>query len=934
MEIRYNELDKFRGEDVIRITSLTDTARFSPEESLLESVIEMNDGKVYLLTVEDAERKKATEALFDLMSRVVIKQRIHPNAEDKYEIFEQCDIHNKEDQMIYRDALDAYDDYVNEYESEKRKRKVVGAAVGAGAAVAAAGAAGYGLYSHFGNQEQANEETLQNETQVGKPEIKGTSLEFYFENAPESEQLTFEKSFYPAYEKLNTQMASHTYTSEAGVFGRLGLTTAQARLLFLVSHNYSDEQIAEIMGGELFNQIPMVDNEGNPVLDENGQQVMEDSAVIINQAYEVFQQWFKDAPLTSDDIEAVTGFFDTEHDKEIIRKFITGHNAILEATTDKEREEAAKAQRALYDQIFASDITDSDTKVSDEATAFLSRTMYVADYELANAYNYTSTELVYKVGTEERVEVTTNLYGEQFDAWFRYGMPNFDSENYLKRVGKNPNQYYVNKSSATMSITDATCDYVFGKITSANEYIRDLQNADTDIEVSSSQQLAMIEQRLAAGEELTADDFNQIKNGMHVISKLDQIKERTYSIVDIEDLMRNKLMELDKYPIHTEVFAEKWANTVIAIKDQLSPVKSSGRSTGSGAPTNPVTFNQGTTEENWQNAQEELIKRGATPEQATQMLTQAEEEENERKGILGRDNAETAQKAQAEADKRTQENQAKYNEIWNYAYNWYSQHGTGNGTPSLEGSYLSNTTSIDKNDTAGKVTVRDAYIDGKEAGIAKYNQDLINKANSGDKKAEEEARDKDLITGGEEKVDSWLKDYIQDGSISTDGKGNTTAEDYIDKKNDENSNNNNQPTVTNPGIVMPPPVEDNTQNTTTPDQNYGYDNQLPEGFAPIVDDNVSVGGETQIWSEEDILNQIDAIMKQQDAANNYNATVSDNIIDQAITEVAQEVSSAPEVNEEPAVEEQENNTYGGEVQIDESLLEYISFDEDTTSYTR
>ena len=193
-------------------------------------------------------------------------------------------------------------------------------------------------------------------------------------------------------------MSTHTYTSEAGVEGKLGLTVPQARLLYLVSHNYSDEEIAEIMGGELFNQIPMLDNDGNPMFDEQGKPLMEDSTVIIQQAYEVFQQWFKDGALSTEDIDAVTAFFDTAHDKEIVRKFIEGHNAMLNAENDKDRKAAAEAQRALYDDIFASDITDSDTKVSDEATAFISRTMYIADTEFCKAYNYTGKELIYKNG--------------------------------------------------------------------------------------------------------------------------------------------------------------------------------------------------------------------------------------------------------------------------------------------------------------------------------------------------------------------------------------------------------------------------------------------------------------------------------------------------------------------------------------------------------
>ena len=929
MEIDYRRLASFRGEDVIQITSLTESNKFPMDACVLEAIIEMNDGNFYRVIADDTNRKDVTREVLNLMRRASIKQRLVPGADGMYDEFVQCEKGNRSDERKYGAV---YDEYLENSKKGFPKAALVG--VGAGVGTVALAATGIVAYNHFKDKEETPEVDFQLEENVQKPEIKGTSIEFYLENAPESEQLTFEQSFYPAFDSLNTRMAEHTYTSESGTFGRLGLTVPQARLLYLTSHNYSDEQIAEIMGGELFNQIPMVDNDGNPVLDENGNQVMEDSTVIMQQAYEVFQQWFKDAPLNSEDINAVTSFFDTEHDKEIVRRFITGHNAVLEATTDEAREEAAKNQRELYDRIFASDITDSDTKVSDEATAFISRTMYVADYELANAYNYTDTELVYRVGTEEAVEVTTNLYGEQFDAWFRSGMQNFDSENYLKRVGKNPDKYYINKSTAVMSITDATCEHIFGKITSANEYIRDLQNADTDIEVSSSQKLAMIEQKLAAGEELTAEDYQQMQDNIKVVSKLDQIKEKTYNIVDIEELMRTKMMNLDRYPVHTEVFAEKWANTVIAIKDSHSAKSYSGSSTGtkkSGTGSNPVTFNSPDANKNREDARTELISRGASPTEAEKMLDKAEEEANKKQGILGKDSAETTKIAEAERDKIQQEAQASYDKAYNYAYNWYSQHGANRGTPADEGSYLSNTTSVDKNDPSRKLTVRDAYNDGKAAGIGAYNNELVRRANNGDKEAEKEARNLGLITGGEEKVDSGLSDYIEDGSLSTDGDTDKTASDVIKDSNNEDANKNNtKPEVTNPGITMPPPPPEEEVIVTPPteEQPDVGENELPPGFVPIVDGNGQTGGNQQIWSEEDILKQIEQIMQQEDQAKTQaDATV----VEQAIEEVAQELMSTQEpeiVVEQPQVSTESYE--GGEMQIDPSLLDYVTFDEEVT----
>lgn len=900
MDMNYKDLRGIKGQDVTHISSLTDTSNI--DDCVLDTIIELNDGSYIRITPEDNERRAATRAVDNLIKRCKKAQNLDDNHMD--EVFTQYEQDGAEDVLDEVDFDDVIAEYDNYLKDEKKSKLLKGLAIGGGAAAAVGLTAG-GAYLISQAREKDKEEEVQNEVTeeqtVTKAEIKGTSWEFYVENAPESLQATFyQDNFYPAYDALNTRMATHTYTSEAGVEGKLGLTVPQARLLYLVSHNYSDEEIAEIMGGELFNQIPMIDNDGNPVLDAQGNPVMEDSTVIIQQAYEVFQQWFKDGALSTEDIDAVTSFFDTTHDKEIVRKFIEGHNAMLNAENDDDRKKAAEAQRALYDDVFASDITDSDTKVSDEATAFISRTMYIADTEFCKAYNYTGKELIYKVGSEQPIEVTTDLFGPQFDAWFRAGMQNFDSENYLKRVGYNPDKYYINKSSATMSITDATCEYIYGKITSANEYIRDMQNADVDL--SSEQQLEMIRQRIANGESLTEEDLNSITT-TKVVSKLDELRERTYAVTDIEELIRTKMLELNRYPYHTEVFAEKWAKEVMKIKDSLSVnygSKGSGKGTGS---TNSKTFSEGTMEENRAGAKEELISRGATAAQAESMLNKAEEEANQKQGILGKDNAETQKKAEAEVDKIEQQAQSVYDEAYKSAFNYYKQYGSKASAPAEESRYM-NYSATGANADALKNSAKLGYTDGKNAGIAEYNTNLINRANAGDKTAEEEARKLGLITGGETKNESGLGNSDLDkyvDNISTDGTGSTTVKDVIDESNKEDSNkDNNGPVTTNPGVQMDDEEEnkDENENENENEDENEDDFTLPDGFVPIVTsestDNSITGGDVQVLSEEEIINQINLAMQQydQNQVTAYSSDiVSEDIVNQAINEVAAEVAT-------------------------------------------
>lgn len=933
MDMTYRDLRGIKGQDVTHVSSLTDTSNL--DACLLDTIIELNDGSYIRITPEEDEREAATRAVDNLIKRSMKAQNIdRSNIKAVFTQYEDKSIargvFNEDDYSL---VVDEYENYLEDCLKNERKSKILKAVgIGAGTAVGAA-AIGGGAYLISQARNKEEKEEVQNEVTeeqtVTKAEIKGTSWEFYVENAPESLQATFyQDNFYPAYDALNTRMSTHTYTSEAGVEGKLGLTVPQARLLYLVSHNYSDEEIAEIMGGELFNQIPMLDNDGNPMFDEQGKPLMEDSTVIIQQAYEVFQQWFKDGALSTEDIDAVTAFFDTAHDKEIVRKFIEGHNAMLNAENDKDRKAAAEAQRALYDDIFASDITDSDTKVSDEATAFISRTMYIADTEFCKAYNYTGKELIYKNGSEQPIEVKTDLFGPQFDAWFRTGMQNFDSENYLKRVGYNSNGYYINKSSNVMSITDATCEYIYGKITSANEYIRDMQNADVDL--SSEQQLEMIRQRIANGESLTEEDLNSIST-TQVVSKLDELRERTYAVTDIEELIRTKMLELNRYPSHTEVFAEKWAKEVMRIKDSLSVnYGSKGNGKGNGA-TNPVTFSQGTMEENRAAAKDELINRGATAAQAEEMLNKAEEEANQKQGILGKDNAETQKKAEAEVDKIEQQSQSVYNEAYKSAFNYYKQYGSNASAPAEESRYM-NYNATGDNATALNNSAKLGYTDGKNAGIAEYNTNLINRANAGDKTAEEEARKLGLITGGETKNesglgDSIISDYIE--NISTDGTGSTTIQDVINDSNSEDTNKDLEEEKRRQEEERKKREEEERKRQEEEErkrqeeerkrqeeeerkkqeeeerkrqeeeekkkQEEGNEDEfdLPEGFVPIVDSSVE-GGKLNIFSDEDIINQINLAMEQYDqdqAAAYASDIVSEDIVNQAINELAAEVAT-------------------------------------------
>lgn len=194
MEIDYRSLANLRGEDVIQVTSLTESHKY-PFVAVKEAIIEMNDGKLYRVVATDENISGVTKEVQKLMHRAVIKQRLVPR-DGKYAEFQQCEEGNLEDERKY-DAV--YDEYIKNLNSKKDFPTAVLVGTGAAAAVAIT-AAGVAAYNHSKSKEETPEENPQLEEGVQKPEIKGTSIEFYLENAPESEQLTFEQSFYPAFD--------------------------------------------------------------------------------------------------------------------------------------------------------------------------------------------------------------------------------------------------------------------------------------------------------------------------------------------------------------------------------------------------------------------------------------------------------------------------------------------------------------------------------------------------------------------------------------------------------------------------------------------------------------------------------------------------------------------------------------------------------------
>lgn len=928
----YKDLDNLDREGVVKITSLTDSHDGKQGECVLETIIQMQDGSFHKIVVPEEERAQATRAIEDFAYDVADAQGLDPNQLVGTLFFQRekgyaadLDEYNKEDSK--------YNDYSSTLSRGKNiKRAVAAAGVLGGIAITATAC------SNIAKQQKEKNVEQETETTVVKPEIKGTSWDNYVNVAPEGIQKEFMQKENDLTERLNNAAKTVNYTYEDGTRCQLGFCVEEVRTLLLAlndfsyTYEYVDEngvsQKVEltnndvwmfIMNGESLDSINVV---------RDGETVTEDYETVLHKAFEKFTLLFN---TVSVDPNLVADLFDDSVDRDLIVQAIEGHNKVLNATTEDERKNAAVEQRKWWENTYAMNASGTDARFGRSSTAFLTRALYTSDVMLAQAYNYTGTADIYRVSDGKRVEVTTNLYGEEFNAFMEGGLTHFDKDSTLKKYGKDPDDYYfwtVEMGPDFMSVASNSCDSVFENFTEYQNYLKTVDSVRTLLEtggtVSADDALERLHEKFASGQELTEDDFNLMSVTQEydtIKAKLQVMEAQCYPVADIEDLMRSRLMSMDLYPVNADDRIWKyWENKQEGILNSLSSGKVTSSSTGSKKSTGKTTY-KGT---DAKAAEQALVNAGMTPEEATAARIKAEDEAMARQGILGRaDDPETDKKAMAEAQKAQAQAQITYNEVYYQSYNywlqqWKNSYGQNNTPPSFESQYLNNTSFVSDSLQNREVTIRDAYLDGKNNAWKDYLTWEVEQGLNGNEKLEEQAEERGNITGGETKIDDSLKDYIEDGSISTDpGDSNgQTVQDVKDQYNGEDSDKNiKEPVITpsNPAPTPPPAAPTTPSPAPAPEQNTqpqaNPQDELPPGFKPFVDPSSTGNGETNYWSEQDILDH--AFPEAQSQSVDSVPAADTPVESTPAAEITE--SNAPVVEEStgtPAVE-----TEGGEIQI-------------------
>lgn len=927
--MNYKDLKNLDRKGVVKITSLTDSHDGKQGECVLESIIQMQDGSFHKIVVPEGERAAATSAIEDFAYSVADAQGLDPS-QLVGTLFFQREKGYASDLEEYNKEDSKYAYYSNALSKGKTVKRVVAAAGVLGGLAVTATACGNAV-----KQQKTKNAEQETETTAVKPEIKGTSWDNYVNVAPEGIQKEFMQKENDLTERLNNAAKTVNYTYEDGTRCQLGFCVEEVRTLLLAlndfsyTYDYVDEngvsQKVEltnndvwmfIMNGESLDSINVV---------RDGETVTEDYETVLHKAFEKFSLLFN---TVSVDPNLVADLFDDSVDHDLVVEAIEGHNKVLNATTEEERKNAAIEQRKWWENTYAMNASGTDARFGRSSTAFLTRALYTSDVMLAQAYNYTGTADIYRVSDGKRVEVKTNLYGEEFNAFMEGGLTHFDKDSTLKKYGKNPEDYYfwtVEMGPDFMSVASNSCDSIFENFTEYQNYLKTVESVKTLLEnggtVSADDALERLHEKFASGQQLTEDDFSLMSVSQEydtIKAKLAVMQNQCYDVVDIEDLMRSRLITMDLYPVHADDRIWKyWENKQEGILNSTSSTKvasSTGSKSGSGKTTYKGTDAKA--------AEQALVNAGMTPEEAEAARIKAENEAMARQGILGRaDDPETTKKAMAEAQKAQAQAQITYNEVYSQSYNywlqqWKNSYGKNNTPPSFESKYLNDTSYVSDSLSNREVTIRDAYLDGKNNAWKDYLTWEVEQGLKGNEKLEEQAKDRGNITGGETNIDDDLKDYIQDGSISTDpGKSDgQTVDDVKDKYNGEDSNKDNHGTVITPEKPAPTPPEAGDQQQGQP----GPQDELPPGFKPFVDPAETGNGETNYWSEEDILENAFPEAQSEDNA----AAVEEAEIPSGVTTEGGEVQINPEF-EGIEIEDVSTESKADEISFDDELLEKL-----------
>ncbi len=861
--IGYSDLQKLNLEDVRKVTVSTQNKGASAVAT--DAIVQLKDGTFLRVAIDENGRDQATDALARFIGAVAQTNQVSPST-----IMTQ---YGKNHMREYQQVVAQYDDFTRRADRQLKIKKVLaaaGIATVAGLGMVACSVANNAKTEQVQTESEENSDVDENATE--KFDINGATWEEYVANAPEGIQKDFYKGLYDKLNALNQVMGQITYEKD-GVTSRLGLTAEEMRLLLLASNEYSttivdengnerqitnDEYIAYVMNGERLDTVTVLS-------DRTGEKETMNPDEALRVVYEKFHLLFS---MKAVDPTVITDIFENQKDKEVCRRLLEGHNRVMNATTDEERTEAAKAQRQLWQDMYTSNLNDSDVRYADEVTAFATHALFQADSVVARMYNIKGEAKIYHTNSKGTVIEDTkkaDLYDPEFKAYMS-NAKDFNPETVLKQdFGiSNPDSYFFGTYALTnesSSVTDRSCSSLYEKFDSYNEFISDMPTKD------AMEREAFIDSKIGSGESL-----DEVILASKEVTFLSRIHATSYPVQQIDAIIDGELQRMNNFPKNVHNLWDYFVEYQENVKNSYSASKTgSSKKTSTGTAKDTLHVNS-TAEDiknnkSTQEAKKDLMNRGLAEAEAEAKIDEAQKQlmESVKNQYINPVTDKEAKAIEQKADEQLSDNHTSvvYDTVYQYAYNYYSTTGTG---PSDEANYLNNKNHVidGANQIIVNITVADAYNDGKTAGLGVYYNNLVEKAENGDVEARKKAIELGLITESKQdmNVDS---EYIKPGSVSTDpGSSNgKTAEDVIKDSNNENTNTPENTTGENitPHDVVPP--AEIPGGDLGPQQGSG-------NFTPFVDPNQgndAGDGSVEYWDPDRIVDEFN----KQNAASTQSA---------------------------------------------------------------
>ena len=637
----------------IKAVILDDSANVvvTSRDCVYELLIEYNNGEVEIVSIEDINNIESRRDLTRLFGKCLKDSSLTKNIVDgkiqdsnNVQLYKISDVKKMEE---YEKALNELD-----VEEEKKKSNVgkVLATVGILGLVATIG--GCAAYSFAKAKEEA--EVVQEEVQdeIVKPNMEGQEWDYYIDTAISNEQKQAWTAVGDFLLSFNSSQEWMERTNNNGEFSRFGFTPEETMAFYLRFNDLTDEELITICNGANINADEIMD--------------------LSNDFIEKMISYY----VISNEPSGIEKLFNDEHDKEVVKTFEEHHAMMMKGDEDDvvtingSKEYHMRYEKQMFSDYFNSDVEGKETKARQASTSYLLRTMLLSDSIISSMYNYEGVIVLDAINSDKQVEAKTGLFDDVFMATFIGGFDDFKEENVIKNLGYNPDKYTIILDDVNRSIADMSCGEQEQKLRDADNFRIEIETSSQVVEDNRKALEAELSVYVDKNGKIDASQVAQAIDNMEFDGEqatIDELTKYSYDNSLIADMLSKKLVELEKNAINADTFMELVEEIMLANLNKLDS-NTTKKSSGSSKTTTTekvVLKNDPAKSEKEEHAAavNELINRGATPEQAEAMTKEAEEDAAHKIGAI---TTEEKEEKQEEAKEKTVDLTQMYNAVYNH----------------------------------------------------------------------------------------------------------------------------------------------------------------------------------------------------------------------------------------------------------------------------